>query len=170
MNNLPSLYQLSIEYQMLVNRLSNVDLDAQTIADTIESTGLIEDITTKGQNIIYVARSFEQDIEAIDGEIKRLQDLKKRRQATADRLREYLLTHMQATGIERITGPLMTISIRSNPPAVDVFEPGLVAEQYMRQPPAPPPAPDKALIKADLQRGMDVQGCRLTQAVRLVVT
>lgn len=165
--SLPSLYILRAEYQALAHKLADLDLDAETVADTIDASGLMDSIAEKGQNIILVSRSFEAHIDAIDAEIKRLTALKKHRQATSDKLKEYLLTNMQAAEIERIDGPLLTISIRQNPESVDVFDAAQIPMDYMRQPETPPPAPDKVAIKAALKAGKDVAGCRLTRTKKL---
>lgn len=164
-----TLYQLSVDYQMLLQRLSDADLDATTIADTIDSTGLLDSFQDKAQNIEYVARSLEMFSPAIDAEIKRLKELKASRENKATALREYLKTNMVKCGIDRIDAGLFKIRIQANPPSVEVYEPGLITNQYMRQPPIPPPAPDKNLIARDLKLGMEVQGARLVQSTRLVV-
>jgi hypothetical protein len=57
--------------------------------------------------------------------------------------------------------------VRENPAAVEVYEPGLIPQQFMRQPEPPPPSPDKTAIKDALKAGKDVPGCRLTQGKRL---
>lgn len=167
--SLPSLYSLTDSYRNLAHQLADMDMDATTVHDTIEASGLLDDIATKGQNLIFVARSFEQHSDLIKAEIKRLQALDKHRQHTADKLREYLLINMIAADIERIEGPLMTISIRNNPEAVDVFDGLQVPAAFMRQPETPPPVADKVAIKAALKKGDDVPGCRLTRSQKLVV-
>lgn len=168
--SLPSLYQLRSEYQMLAQKLADMDFDAKTVADTIEASGIMDSIAEKGQNIIMVSRSFEAHLEAIDGEIKRLQALKKQRQNAADKLKEYLLSNMQEAGIDRIEGPLITISIRNNPESVDVFDAAQIPQEFMRQPETPPPAPDKTAIKAAIKEGKDVPGCRLTRSQKLHIS
>ena len=165
-----SLYALSIEYQSILDQLLHADMDAQTIADTIESTGLFDDIKEKACGIEMVARSLELSSPVIDVEIARLQALKKRREHGAIELREYLKNHMIACGISKIEAPLFCITLQNNPPAVEIYEPGLIAAEYMAAPKEPPPpAPDKAAIKRALQAGVEVQGARLMQGQRLVI-
>lgn len=165
-----ALYHLAGEYQQLAERLSNMDLDAQTVADTIEGSGLTEAIAEKAQGIEMVARTMEMHTPAIDAEIERLSKLKKQRQAAAAGLREYLKTNMIASGIEKIEGPLFKIRLQNNPSAVDVFEPDLVPAEFMTQPAPPPPAPDKTAIKGAIKAGIEVPGARLTHGQRLVVS
>ena len=59
--------------------------------------------------------------------------------------------------------PLLALS------AVDVFEPGLVPADYMKDPPPPPPEIDRKLVMQALKEGFDVPGCRLTQGERVEI-
>ena len=142
-----ALYHLAGEYQKLAERLSNMDLDAQTIADTIEGTGLTEAIADKAMGVEMVARTMEMHVPAIDAEIERLAKLKKQRVAAAAGLREYLKANMIAAQIEKIDGPLFKIRLQNNPAAVDVFESATVPEKFWVQPDTPPKVIDKKAIK-----------------------
>lgn len=166
---LPKLYELAASYRALAEQLADADLDAQTVADTIEASGITDDIATKLQGIEMVARSAEAHETAIDAEIKRLQALKKHRQAIAKGLRDYALLNMQNAGIQKITCPLFTVSLRNNPPGVEVYESGLIPAEWMRQPDTPPPEPDKKRILAELQAGREVPGAKLKQTQRIAI-
>ena len=164
-----SLFTLTNQYLQLADKLAAGDFDAETVADTIEASGITDDIAQKAQGLEYVARSAETYIPAIDAEIARLTALKAHRVKVAQGLRDYLMSSMQRMQIERIECPMFAISIRSNPPSVDVFDPLQVPSDYMMYPPAPPARIDKALIKASINAGDDVPGARLTQGKRLVI-
>jgi hypothetical protein len=164
-----ALYQLAGQYQQLLSSLSELDLDAGCVADTLEASGLVDDITDKAVGIEMVARSLEMSVPAIDKELIRLESLKARQILKAQGLRHYLLTNMQATGITKIEAPLFKISLQNNPPSIDVYELGLIPSEYMRQPDTPPPAPDKKAIAAALKAGIEVQGAKLVQSQRLVI-
>jgi hypothetical protein len=166
---LPSLFKLTSDYVQLMHKLDDQDLDAQTIADTIESTGLTDDISTKCQGYVMVARTFGGRVHPIKEEIKRLQKLCKHCENTEQRLYDEMLYNMQAAQIERIVGPTMTITIRQNPESVDVFDAAQIPADYMREVPATF-APDKALIKAALKSDADVPGCKLTRTLKLHIT
>jgi hypothetical protein len=167
----PSLYTLSTQYVALLEKLSDGDHDAQTVADTIESTGIVDDISTKAQGVELVARSLEQFDAPIDAEIERLTALKTRRQNAASHLREYLLHEMNRMGIKRIECPFFTIAIRDNPPAVEVFDERQIPKQFMRTPPPKPvvAVPDKPAIGKALRAGQDVPGARLRQGQRIAI-
>lgn len=166
-----ALYQLTNEYLALAEKLADGDFDAATVADTIEASGITDELAVKAQGIEFVARGAEAHHAAIDAEIARLQALKAQRDKVAAGLRDYLKVNMERAGIEKIECPLFKISIKKNPPAVEIFDQLSLPAEYWRTPePKPPvPAPDKAAIKAALQSGVDVIGARLVQATRLEV-
>lgn len=164
-----ALYTLAGQYQKLAEQLAELDLDAQTVADTIEASGLTDEIAAKAQGIEMVARCMEMHTPAIDMEIERLQKLKKQRQALARGLRDYLLSNMQAMGVQKIEAPLFRLSVRENPAAVEIYQPELIPGVYMVTPEPPPAAPDKKAISAALKAGHDVPGCRLSRGTRLEI-
>jgi len=164
-----ALYTITSQYLALAEKLADGDFDAQTVADTIEASGITDELAVKAAGIEYIARGAEAHNLAIDAEISRLQALKAQRNRVAAGLRAYLLDNMQRAGIERIDCPLFTLSIKRNPPAVDVFDALSIPSEYMRQAPPPPPAIDKAAIKKAIAAGQEVPGARLSQAVRLDV-
>ena len=166
-----ALYEISSQYLQLAERLSEGDFDLQTVADTVEASGLVDDFTDKAQALEFVARGAVAFNPAIDAEIARLTALKASRERVAAGLRKYLLDNMLRTGISKISCPLFSISVQNNPPATDVYDPLSLPAVYMRFPePKPPVAqPDKAAIKAALQAGIDVPGAQLVQSQRLVV-
>lgn len=164
-----ALFNLTGQYLQLLERLSNMDLDATTVADTIEASGLTDEIAQKATGIEMVARTMEMHTPAIDAEIARLTALKKQREKAAAGLRAYLLRNMLDAGIEKIDSPLFRIKLAKNPAALEVFEAATVPEKFWVQPPTPPKAIDNAALKAALKAGEDVPGAKLTQGVRLVV-
>lgn len=166
-----ALYVLTNQYLELAEKLADGDFDAQTIADTIEASGISDELAVKAQGIEFVARGAEAHHAAIDAEIARLTALKAHRQKVADGLRAYLKDNMERAGIEKIECPLFKLTIKKNPPSVEVIDPLSLPAEFWRTPEPKPPvaAPDKAAIKAALQDGKDVPGARLNQGTRLEV-
>jgi len=166
-----ALYVLANQYMELAEKLADADFDAQTIADTIESSGITDELSAKAQGLEYVARGALAHHDAIDAEIARLQALKAKRDKVAQGLRDYLLENMERAGIGRIECPMFSISLRRNPPAVEILDAAALPKEFWRTPEPKPPvaAPDKARIKEALARGEDVLGARLTQSTRLEV-
>jgi hypothetical protein len=166
-----ALYQLSGQYRQLAERLAEMDLDAQTVADTIEASGLTDALQEKAQGVELVARAAEIHCPAIDAEISRLQALKAHRQKIAQGLRDYLKQNMEAAGIERIECPLFKLSLKKNPPAVEVLDEEMVPAGFWVTPePKPPTARiDKTAIKNAIKSGQTVPGAQLVQHTRLEV-
>jgi hypothetical protein len=163
-----ALYDLAGQYRQLAERLANMDLDAETVADTIESSGLTDEISAKAQGVLMVAKTTEQYVPAIEAEIARLQALKKRHERIAAGLRDYLKHNMETAQIQRIECPLFDISIRTNPAAVEVFDEAQVPADFWHTP-EPKPSISKSAVAAELKAGREVAGCRLVSATRLVV-
>lgn len=165
------LFEISGEYRLLAERLAGMDLDATTIADTIEASGLTDALQEKAQGVELVARAAEIHCPAIDAEIARLQALKVHRQKIAQGLRDYLKQNMEAAGIERIECVLFKLSLKRNPPAVEVLDEAAVPAGFWVTPEPKPPAMriDKTAIKAAIKAGQDVPGAQLVQHTRLEV-
>jgi hypothetical protein len=166
-----ALYVIAGEYLALAERLGALDLDAQTIEDTIEASGLGDDLAVKAQGITHIAREAVKYNDLIDAEIERLRALKVNREKIAAGLHKYLLDNMQRAGISKIDCPLFSIGVRHNPPAVEVLDADALPLSYWRTPEPKPPvaAPDKAAIKLALQAGTEVPGARLVQGLKLVI-
>ena len=164
-----ALYNLAGQYAALADKLDRLELDDQTIADTIESSGLVDDIQAKAQGVLMVAAESTKYVPLIELEIQRLKDLKATRERVAAGLRDYLKTCMESAGIEKIECPLWKVTIQKNPPAVEVFDPLSIPAAYMADPKPPAPAPDKALIKQAIKDGFEVPGARMTQSTRLAI-
>jgi len=159
------LYELSTQYQQLANQLSDMDLDAQTVQDTIEASGLVDDFAIKAQNIEMVCRQITKDIPAIEAELKRLKLLKEKRERIASGLHEYLQYHMTQTGITKIEAPLFSISLRTNPPSVEIFDEAQVPEEFL----VPKYSVSKSLLKAAIETGREVPGARIIQNQRIAI-
>jgi len=162
-----ALYEIAAEYRDAATKLADLDLDAQTIADTLE--GLSGDLETKAQNVAFFVRNLEATAAAIKQAEADMAARRKAMENRADGLKRYIFESMTVAGIEKIECPHFRLAIKNNPAAVDVFEPGLVPASFMRTPEPPPPAPDKTAIKEALKAGQDVPGARLTSGQRLEI-
>ena len=159
------LYELSNQYLQLAHQLADLDLDAQTVADTIEASGLTDEFTAKAQGIEMVCRELTKDVPAIEAEIKRLKALKEHRERVADGLHDYLKFHMSQTGIQKIEAPLFSISLRTNPPSVDVFDEAQVPNEFL----VPKYTVSKTLLKEAMASGREIPGARMTRTTRIAI-
>lgn len=162
-----ALYELAAQYRADAEKLADLDLDEQTLADTLEGMG--GELEVKAQNVIMFTRNLEATAAAIKEAEAQMAARRKALENRAAGLRRYVLENMQFAGIQKIECPFFRLSIRENPAAVDIYEPGLIPAEYMKQPETPPPAPDKSAIKAAITAGTEVPGAKLTKGTRLEI-
>lgn len=153
-----SLFDLVGEYRAAAEKLADLELDEQTIADTLE--GLSGEVEAKAQSVAYVALNFEAAAEAIKAHAAKQLLRAKAIQNRADGLRRYIAESMTATGIEKIEGAGVKLSFRASK-AVVIDGADLIPQEYMRTPEAPPPAPDKTAIAAAIKAGKVVPGAHI---------
>lgn len=153
-----SLALIAQEYRSAAMALADLDLDPQTIADTLE--GLSGDLEVKAQAVAHMVRSFEADAAACEAWGRDAITRSKAIGARADRLREYLRMNLEAADIQKIEGPGICIGWRKSS-AVVVHQEELLPAEYLRQALPPPPEPDKKAIGAALKDGKDVPGAHL---------
>lgn len=162
-----ALYELAHQYRADLESLADMDLDDQTLADTLE--GLSGDLEIKAQNVVMFTRNLEATAAAIKDAEAQMAARRKALENRAAGLRRYVLESMQHAGVSKIECPLFKVAVRENPASVEIYEPGLIPSEYMRQPEPPPATPDKAAIKAAIAAGAEVPGAKLTRGVRLEV-
>jgi hypothetical protein len=125
-----TLYALSASYLDVLALLEDPDADADALEQQLD--GIAGLLTQKADNIAALVQQFEGMAALRKAEADRMRELAAADQRNADRLRDYLLRHMQALGTEKIDTPRFKISVRTNPPAVQVLEEMLVPEQFIR--------------------------------------
>ena len=162
-----SLYEISVAFRDDAARLTDLELDDQTILDTLE--GMSDDLQVKAQNVVMFARNLESTAAAIKDAEAQMAARRKAIENRAASLRRYVLSSMQIAGVTKIECPYFRLSIQNNPPAVDIYEPDMVPADLMVFPEAPPAHPDKKAIAAAIKAGREVPGATLTQSQRLVI-
>jgi hypothetical protein len=160
-----ALYEIALDYRKAADQLADLDLDEQTIADTLDSLG--GELEVKAQNVAMFVRNLEATAVAIKDAEGKMAARRKAIENRAERMKQYILENMQFCEIRQIECPWFKISIRENPSAVVVDAPDLIPEEFMRVPEPPPPAPDKTAIAKALKAGQEVPGVHLMRGVRL---
>lgn len=165
--SLPALYEISAEYRENLAKINELDLDEQTIADTLESIG--GDMTLKATNVGFVIRNMESLATQIKEAEAAMASRRKALEARAEHVREYLLRNMQACEISKIESPYFVISVRKNPPKVVIDDPEAVPVEYWRQPPIPAPELDKKKLAEEMKAGVVVEGAHMEQGESLSI-
>jgi hypothetical protein len=162
-----TLFQIASEFRHITDVLMDAHCDEQTLKDTLE--GEAWDLECKAQNYAFVIRNLEATAEAIKAAEKQMADRRKAIENRARYMAERLKLGMEIAGVKKLECPHFAIAIQNNPASVEVFEPGLVPAEFMTQPEAPPPAPNKTAIKEAIKAGRDVPGAMLVQGTRLAI-
>ena len=153
-----ALFSLVAEYRGAAETLADMEIDPQTLADTLES--LTGDIETKATQVAYVVMNFGVTAQAIRthaaAQLARADAIENRAQA----LRTYLTNCLEAARIEKIEGPGVKLSFRKSS-AVVIDGEDLIPTAFMRSKPVPPPTPDKSAIKVAIASGQDVPGAHI---------
>lgn len=155
-----ALWAIAEQYRSDAAKLMEMDLDEQTLADTLE--GMAGELEVKAQSVAHVIRAIEADAEAAKEWAKRAQERAKAAEARAERLREYLSDTLQACGITKIEGPGIKVSFRKVT-AVAIDDPALVPDEFKPVKPPPAPEPSKTLISEALKAGREVPGAQLIE-------
>ena len=162
-----ALYEIADAYLVDLQRLAELDLDEQTISDTLE--GLSGELEVKATNVAMFCRNLEASAEAIKGAEAQMAARRKAIENRAGRLRQYLKDNMERVCILKIESPFLALSIRKNPSAVHVEALELVPMEFFNPPMPPPPVLDKKRVADALKSGKDVPGCRMEQGTRLEI-
>lgn len=152
-----TLYELTGQYL----EIYNLDMDDETKQDTLDSIDWSDNYSEKVENTIKVIRNLEGDNEAIDAEIKRLQNLKKSNTSKAQKLKTSIENSMKAIGKDKIGTTLFKVSIRrSKSVNVDMV---LLPDQFKKV----EYKADKRQIMALLKSGQEIAGAELVESENL---
>jgi hypothetical protein len=162
---LPTLYEIAAEYRADIEKLSDLDLPPETVANTLE--GLSGALQDKARNIGSLVKHLEVTVDAMKDAEAQLYRRRKALENRIDSIKGYVLNVMQFNKIDKIETPYFNLTVSKNPPSVDVYDISQIPEHFMRHPEPPPPSADKVAIKECLKNGEDVPGARLTQTLGL---
>lgn len=159
------LYELSADYLRALDALAEIeDLPPEAIADTLDGlTGAWED---KALNVGRYVRALEAEAAAVEETKKRLDGRAKALAATAARLKGYLKTELEKTGLKP-KAPDLAIRLQNNPPAVVVEDEAQIPDAFRRTETVTTIL--KAEIGAALKAGTQIPGAHLEQTKRLVI-
>lgn len=155
-----TLYEIKENYLCLLN----MDLDEQTMKDTLES--IQGDLEEKADNIACLIKSLEAEKKAISEEVDQLMLRMAKKQVKADRLKQYLHDTFKALNMVEFETAKNIMQVKKNPVSV-VLDDGFNNLIYMTEKISF--SPDKKRIKEAIEHGLDIDGARLEQKERLVI-
>ena len=160
------LYKLTAQYDEALKTLGEMDLPEEVVADTLEA--LSGEIEEKATNVAKYMENILADASAIKEAEKKMSVRRKAIENRAARLKEYLKTNMERSGITEISCPYFVIKIKNNPPAVVVDDLEEVPEKFKKIIPATEVA-DKAAIKAEIKENGSCPGAHTESSTRVEI-
>ena len=129
-DRLPTLYQLSEEWEALVELLEEENPDEEAVFAALQAVA--GDIRRKAYGAAALTKTLERMAEIQDAESDRLARKAKANKAHAQRIREFVLDAMKRIDQPRIETGTFTLAIRQNNPSVLVEDASAVPSEYER--------------------------------------
>lgn len=150
-----TLYELTQEFEELLEIMEDPDVDPVTLEDTFEALG--GEIEAKAEGYGKVIKQMEYNASALKTEVERLQKKKATLENNVKRMKQAMQCAMELIGKPKLDTELFTFRIQKNPAAVvmDVNYIEDVPEEYLIP---QDPKIDRAKIKEDLKAGKDLEG------------
>lgn len=162
-----ALYQITDQHRELLHLADEADLDPQMLADTLD--GLAGDFEAKAKSVAMFIENLQTSADAIQQAAKLMHQRAQRLTQRAEAIRTYLKINMEATGITKISCPWFVISLRKNPPRVEIIDEAAVPEKYRVWPEPPPPSIDKRALLEALKIDPEIPGATIAQDTRVEI-
>lgn len=127
MSNL-SLYNITNKFVDLMNKAEEGELTEEEYNQLGQE--LATELQNKSSNIIGYIQNENALIDAIDLQIKRLQDYKKSRQNGLDNFKKYVIDNMQKLELPKIETELGVLSIAKSPISVEIIDEDKIPNEY----------------------------------------
>jgi len=120
-----SLYKIADAMVQLVEMESD-----EAVLNTLE--GLEMEFGQKAENIIFIEKNSESQIQAIDQEIDRLKKRKEAVKNKVERLNRYLVENMEKLDIKKIDRDLFTITRIDGKESVEINDEKKIPDDYVK--------------------------------------
>lgn len=147
-----NLYEITEAYMALDNLEPNEDIKHYL-------NGISDEFDQKVENITYVIKNNEAEIDALNKEEKRLANKRRALENKNNYLKDYTFENMKVLGKDKVKAGTFDLRIQRNPKSVNILNPDLINENYLRI----KKELDKAKIKEALEEGLEVEGAELVQ-------
>jgi seryl-tRNA synthetase len=119
-----TLYEIADNYKELLN----MDLDEETLADTLES--IQGEFNDKADNICHVVANIKSDVEAIEAEMSRLKARKDGFELRLSGLKDYLRLQMESIECKKIETSKFTINCVVGRQVVNVTDESKIPDAF----------------------------------------
>ncbi len=150
------LYEITEAHKEL-EKLEDEGLD---IGDTFEAVEA--SFNDKAISVVHVIQNMGGNVSALETEIDRLSKRLKTVKNRQESIKEYLRFNMEATGINKISCDLFTISIKQGRDIVQIDDDSLIPTDYLNIKTSSTPM--KREILADLKTGKEIAGASMVKS------
>lgn len=154
------LYEVAEAFAQIQDFLNNAETDEEIVAIKEVLIDYECQFEEKVENIVYLLKNMEADIDVLKSEEKRLNEKRKSLERKTESLKDYLFSAFMQTGTERIKYPQFTVSIRNNPESVNVTDITKIPQDYFVP---QPPKLNKDGLKKAIKDGMEIDGVELVR-------
>lgn len=154
-----SLYQLSAEYETAFLTMIEMDIDEQSMMDTLE--GLEGTLLVKMANVGALIKNLEAEAEMIGKAIDRIKAREKALTNKAGRLKDYLKDNMKKAGIPKVKAvdATFTITLLKDNASLKIEDETKLPDKYVIR--WCDKTIDNAMLKTDLEAGEIIEGATL---------
>lgn len=156
------LYELTQQYQELLDYISDSEADPQDFMDTLESINDVWEDKMQATAIMY--KTLKAQEKAYKDEEDRLRTRRQAMGNNAERLKQYMQDALEAVGRTKVEGGTFTLRVQKNPVSVLITDDKAIPGHYLTD---VAPAIDKKGLLEDLKNGIYVEGAELKQTNHL---
>lgn len=157
---MPSLYELSDEYALLMDELENASTEDE-LTRVMEYLGKIEgDMADKADAYARILRNKVADVAVYNAEKQRLERLQKSAESAVEWLKDQMFEAMQNLGVKEVHTSIGKWRIQQNPASVQIVDEGLIPDAYKI--PQPVKIDKSAILQEYRATGIAPQGIEIT--------
>lgn len=148
-----ALYKIANQYA----ELSNSDMDAEMIADTLE--GIEGEFEDKLENIMGAIKNLEAESEMLKTESKNLAERAKSAQNKADSMKQYIIKSLMTMDKKSMSAGVHKVTVVKPRASVDIIDANKLPAEFVEY--KTTVQPDKKLIMDKLKLGEEVSGAQI---------
>lgn len=126
-----TLYKVTNKFVEIMNKAEEGELTEQEYNELGEALAI--ELQNKGAGVIGYIQNDEALVEAVDVQIKRLQDFKKSKQNNLDKFKRYVKENMERLGITKLETELGVLSIAKNPTSVEIENEDEIPSEFKQE-------------------------------------
>lgn len=158
-----NIFELSNQYKEVLEIIQDSEND-KALKDTLDSIN--DALEEKADGYYAVIKTLESENEAIDREVKRLQERKKKNNNGIERLKNTLVDAMTFTGKTKFKTSLHNYSIRNNSPSLDIKDDTKIPKEFYKE---QSPKLDKRALLDHVKANGEFEGVQIKRTQSLGV-